>query len=118
LNSLPLFFSADHPYGDVLPWLKQKLSQAGLRMMQTFDLNNARLGPKDCSCPHHGTEACDCQMVVLLVYGKTPEPATLILHSNDGQTWLSLIDRPGQHADANIVIAIRQALEVQSPAGI
>ena len=119
MNSLSPFFSADGPYNDVLPWLKQQLSGAGLRVMQTFDLRLTtplRLG--DCSCPHHGTEQCDCQMVVLLVYGSAPEPVTLVLHGNDGQTWLSLVDQPSQHADTKIVSAIRQALEFNISPGI
>ena len=116
MNSLPPFFSADHPYNDVLPWLKQQLSGAGLRVMQTFDLrltNSLKLG--ECACPHHGTEHCDCQMVVLLVYSSAPEPVSLMLHGNDGQTWLSLVDQPGQHADTKIVRAIHQALEIPAP---
>lgn len=116
MNSLPSFFSADHPYSDVLPWFKQQLSGAGLRVIQTFDLrltNSLRLG--DCACPHHGMEQCDCQMVVLLVYGSAPEPVSLILHGNDGQTWLSFVDQPDQHADPKIVHAIQQALEVHTP---
>ena len=119
MNSLSPFFSADRPYDDVLPWLKQQLSSTGLRVIQTFDLRlttSLRLG--DCSCPHHGTEQCDCQMVVLLVYGSAPEPATLVLHGNDGQTWLSLVDQPSQHVDTNIVNAIQQALEINISTGI
>jgi len=119
MNSLSPFFSADRPYDDVLPWLKQQLSSTGLRVIQTFDLRlttSLRLG--DCSCPHHGTEQCDCQMVVLLVYGSAPEPATLVLHGNDGQTWLSLVDQPRQHADSNIVNVIQQALEINISTGI
>jgi hypothetical protein len=29
-------------------------------------------------------------MVVLLVYGKQDDPATLVIHGKDGKTWLSL----------------------------
>lgn len=111
MNSLTPFFSDHRSYDKLLPWLKQKLSQAGLRAMQTFDLNTARLSIEDCTCPHHGTDTCDCQMIVLLVYGNAPEPATLILHGNDGQSWLSLIDRPGQQTDTATASAIQQALE-------
>ncbi|MFH1906685.1 MAG: hypothetical protein ABIL11_04750 [Chloroflexota bacterium] len=59
--------------------------------------------------------ACDCQMVVLLVYGSAPEPATLILHGNDGQTWLSLVNTPAQHADPSLQSSIEQALEANLP---
>jgi hypothetical protein len=118
VNSPSSIFSINRPYDEVLPWLKQKLSQAGLRTMQTFDLNTVRPDPKDCPCPHHGTGMCNCQMVVLLVYGSAPEPATLILHGNDGQTWLSLIDHPGQRADTKTIAAIQRTLEIQASAGI
>ncbi len=94
----------------ILKWTKEQLSQAGLRVVQTFDLHTARTGLHDCSCPHHGTDNCDCQMVVMLVYGKANEPVTLIIHSNDGKTWLSLADTPIQEADTDIVTSIKQAL--------
>ena len=112
MNSFSPFFSADRSYDEVLPWLKQQLSDAGLRMMQTFDLRlTTSLQQGQCTCPHHGTDQCDCQMVVLLVYGNGPEPASLILHGNDGHTWLSLVDQPAQHAETKIVSTIQQALE-------
>jgi hypothetical protein len=66
--------------GEALQWTSQTLTQNGLRVIQTFDLNTARHTLEDCSCPHHGTSECDCQMVVLLVYGETGGPVTLILH--------------------------------------
>jgi hypothetical protein len=102
----------DRSCDEALKWAQEQLSRAGLRSMRTFDLHTARHALDDCPCPHHGTEACDCQMVVLLVYGKGDEPATLILHGNDGQTRLSLAENPNQRPDAKTIAAIRQALEV------
>jgi len=91
--------------------------------MQTFDLHTARHALDDCPCPNHGTEECDCQMVVLLVYGKTSDvstpldtsPVTLILHGNDGQTWVSIADNPGQRADERLIAAAIRALSQQAP---
>jgi hypothetical protein len=57
-------------------------------------------------------------MVVLLVYGSASEPVTLLLHGNDGQTWLSIADNPRQKADAKLITTIRQALEVRASAAI
>jgi hypothetical protein len=54
-------------------------------------------------------------MVVLLVYGKSLEPVTLILHGNDGQTEISIADNPQQQADAKLITEIQQALEVRVP---
>lgn len=105
------FLSVGQSCDETLQWTKGQLLQANFRFVQTFDLHAARVGLHDCSCPNHGTDACGCQMVVLLVYGKSAEPATLFLHGNDGQTWLSIADDPHQRADAKFLQAIRQALE-------
>ncbi|HPP64453.1 MAG: hypothetical protein M5U11_17150 [Anaerolineales bacterium] len=105
------FLSVNHPCDETLQWTRKQLSRAGLRSVQTFDLHTARAGLHDCSCPNHGTEECDCQMVILLVYGKTEEPATLFLHGNDGQTWLSIADNPQHRADSKLLAGIRQALD-------
>jgi hypothetical protein len=114
MNTYP-FLSINHPCDEALQWTKKQLLQAGLRSIQTFDLNAARAGSHDCPCPNHGTNKCDCQMVVLLVYGKAAEPVTLILHGNDGQTQLSIADDPRQRADAKLISAIQQALELKAP---
>lgn len=131
------FLSINQPSDEALQWTKQQLSQASLRVVQTFDLHTARLAMHDCPCPNHGTEACDCQMVVLLVYGKVADvstglntsvstlpmvvntsPATLILHGNDGQTWVSIANDPQQRTDAKLINSIRQALEIKLPVSI
>lgn len=104
------FLSVTQPCGEALQWVNKQLQKAGLRPVQTFDLSAARNALHECACPNHGTEACDCQMVVVLVYGDTPEPLTLILHGNNGQTWFSMADYPRQGLDAKLSAEIRQAL--------
>jgi hypothetical protein len=115
MNTSP-FLSTNQSCDKTLQWTKIQLAQADLRAVQTFDLHTARIGLHDCSCPNHGTNECDCQMVVLLVYGKDAEPATLILHGNNGQSWLSIVDNPLQRADTILITAIRQTLEINSNA--
>ncbi len=110
------FLSVPDPCEDTADRLQRRLRQNGFRALQTFDLQDVRLELDDCPCPHHGTADCDCQMIVVLVYGKTPEPATLILHGHDGQTWISLAEQPEQTTDSNLVKAVRSALEDDSPA--
>ena len=112
------FLSVNHPCDEALQWTKKQLLQAGLRPIQTFDLHAARLAMQDCPCPNHRTNECDCQMVVLLVYGKAAEPVTLILHGNDGQTWVSIANDPQQRADAKLINSIQQALEIKAPVSI
>lgn len=115
MSTLSPFCTINRSCDETLQWTKMQLSEAGLRAMQTFDLQTARHGMEDCTCPHHGTEACDCQMVVLLVYGKENEPVTLVLHGNNGKTWLSLAENPNQPTDAETISAIQQVLTSQPP---
>jgi len=49
------------------------------------------------------------------VYGKAAEPATLILHGNDGQTWVSIANDSQQQANAKLIHSIQQALETNEP---
>jgi hypothetical protein len=105
------FLSVNQSFDETLQWTKDQLLLSGLRPVQTFDLHAARAGMHDCPCPNHGTNECDCQMVIVLVYGKTEQPVTLILHGNDGQTWLSVADSPHQRSDTKLSAEIRGALE-------
>jgi hypothetical protein len=105
------FLSVNQSCDEALQWAEKQLQRANLRAVQTFDLHAARARLHDCPCPNHGTEQCDCQMVVLLVYGKSTEPETLILHGSDGRTWISIAETPSQPAQTNAMIAIKNALE-------
>lgn len=83
--------------------------QFDLQTARSFDLNVARSLHSDCSCPNHGMEKCDCQMVVLLVYGNFSQPVTLVAHGYDGQTQFRLVNSPQQHPDPILELRIRQA---------
>ncbi len=99
---------------EAIAWVIQQVSSAGLKVLRTFDLQVARLAHTECPCPHHGTDQCDCQMVVLLVYGDSIQPISLVAHSHDGKTWFSLVNTPQQRADPRLEATIRQALTPQS----
>jgi hypothetical protein len=103
--------SVKGPCAVVLPTIRQALARAGLQSLETFDLQAARLAATDCMCPHHGTADCDCQMVVLLVYGASGTPATLIVHGSDGQTWISMPGDASQPTDPTVVAAVEQSLQ-------
>lgn len=116
------FLSVNRSCDEAMPWVNEQLLQAGLRPVQTFDLHTARMGLHDCPCPNHGTNDCDCQLVVMLVYGKTEDvstlpavvntgPVTLILHGNDGQTWLSIAEGPDQRTGMKLSTEIKLVLE-------
>ena len=51
-------------------------------------------------------------MAILLVYGEDHSPITLIAHTHEGKTWISIVDTPLQRADPHLESAIRQALKL------
>jgi len=78
----------------MVPIIRRELVTAGFRVEQSFDLRSALTLLPNCTCPHHGTALCDCQYNVLLIYGQTPIPASLIVHGHDHQCWIALADDP------------------------
>ncbi len=108
------FLTLDQSCETVLQWTNQQLTRTGLRSLQTFNLNNALAGASGCICPHHGTDQCDCQMVILFIYGQSGEPVTLILHGNHGQTWLSFAEAPTVRPNSSLANSIQQLLETQA----
>jgi hypothetical protein len=87
------------------------LCHFGLRVVRSFDLRQVDGLPDDCDCPYHGTGLCDCQMVVLLVYGEAATPATLVAHGRGGKTWLTLVDSPEQRPLPDLAQRITTALQ-------
>jgi len=104
------FLILEQPCDDAIDWVARQIGRAGLQVMRTFDLSVARHTHASCPCPHHGTEQCDCQMVVLMVYGNECQPISIVAHGYNGQTWFSVVDTPQQRADPRLEAAIRQAL--------
>lgn len=93
----------------VIGWLTNLLQDAGLQLSPSFNFRTAL--PKDisCNCPHHANN-CDCDLTVLLVYGSEPEPATLVAHSHNGRTWLSLVDNDVDRPSSMLRLQIKSAL--------
>lgn len=95
----------------------RQLELAGLQVMRSFDLKVARAAHIGCTCPNHGTELCDCQMVVLLVYGQDGPPATLVVHGHDGQTQIAIVETPAQSPASQLVDEIERAVFSNSGSG-
>jgi len=91
--------------------ITQALVAVGLHVVCSFDLQAARDAHTNCTCPHHGTAQCDCQMVVLLVYDRSSQPVTLVAHGHDRETHLAYVDHPDQHPDPQLIAKIRSRLE-------
>ena len=108
MNDNSPFLILDQPCDDAVDWVIGKVNQVGLSVMRTFDLQVAKDAQIAYPCPHHGSELCDCQLVVLLVYAVNLVPVTLIAHGYNNQTWFSVVDTPQQRADPRIDTMIRQ----------
>ncbi len=113
MNAAPMIASLDCSCAEALARISGTLTRRGLRFLQTFDLQDARLSNPACTCPRHGSASCDCQMVVLLVYGEGTAPTAMMLHGSDGQTQVSLLDEPGRTADPLIAAVEESAREIR-----
>ena len=112
-NTYP-FLVLELPCEEAITWLSGRLVQSGLQLQRTFDLRATRGVHAGCSCPHHGTDLCDCQMVVLLLYGEGTRPASLVAHAHNGQTSFALVDNPQQPADRALEITLQQCISARS----
>src|SRR5665648_218851 len=98
------------PDEEAIRWAVNLLEKAGLRVIRTFDLREARLPHSNCPCPHHGTEACDCQMIVLLIYKGEQAPASILVHTFQETSWFYLINTPEHPIDRLLEMLIKKIL--------
>jgi hypothetical protein len=103
-------FTMSQTCDEIVPAIRRELAAAGFRVAQSFDLRSALSLVPNCTCPHHGTELCDCQYNVLLIYGPAPVPASLIVHGHDHQCWIALADDPNGREAARLTVEIIQTL--------
>lgn len=105
------FLMLEGPCDQAVDWLMIKLHQAGLWVVRTFDLQSTRQAQGACPCPHHGTDICDCQMMVLLVYQAHQGPVSIIAHGYNRRTWFSIVNTPQQRPDPHLDAMIRSLVE-------
>ena len=79
----------------VVPAITAVLAQHEYRVARSIDLRSVpTYSAADCPCPHHGTEQCTCQYVVLLVYrpaaGLLEAPRVLTVHTYEQTTLVTL----------------------------
>jgi hypothetical protein len=115
------FLIVEQTYDVAIEQVMEQITKLGLQITQTFDLQQARQAHGNCPCPHHGTEKCDCQLVVILIYGNSPRPATMIAHGHEGRTWFSFVDSPQQHVSHSmetlLVRTLRPPVDAESLGG-
>ena len=108
---MPREFTINASCDEIVGSIRQVLHDAGWRVEQSFDLRAALALVPNCTCPHHGTDLCDCQYNVLLVYRQAMSAlVTLVAHGHDGQCWLVLADPPDGRTTADLEVEIVQAL--------
>ena len=93
-----------------IPFVTEALVDAGFQVVQSFDLQLARAMHNACNCPHHGTDQCNCQYAVFLVYQNNSSPITLVAHGRDGKTEITLIESPEQRPTLALTQQIQSAL--------
>jgi len=111
LTNLAIF---DTSHEAAISWINQQLISIGLIVKPSFDLKTAKSAHTDCACPHHGTVQCDCQIVVLLVFGENEGPISLVVHSQDGRTNLSMTLTSGDGRDDGLTGKIFHTLGYQN----
>lgn len=94
----------------VVGMLTKALEARGYQVERSFDLRSALHFADTCSCPHHGTEHCTCEYVVLFVYEdwSSAPPLIIMAHGRGEMTWVSI--RPSD-MESNLPISIASALD-------
>lgn len=89
------------------------LARQGLAVVPSFDLRSALASHADCPCPHHGTADCDCQFIVLLVYGQAETPVVMTIHGRDSQTEMKIVQDavtiPNPRLAEQVMAVLREA---------
>ena len=86
------------------------LARHGLYVTRSFDLRSALTTHGGCECPHHGTAQCNCQFVVLLVYGEAAEPVVITMHSRDNRTEAKIVHDATAIPDPRLAEAVMTVL--------
>ncbi|MDD5371392.1 MAG: hypothetical protein PHQ40_20110 [Anaerolineaceae bacterium] len=110
-NSNRLLALAQHS-GYLIGELTQALTNRGIVVNRSFDLQSTRAVHTGCGCPYHGTSQCTCQLIVLLIYQLQQPPLTLALEGRDGLTWVSVVHVPGETTDTHLVTLIVESLQL------
>ena len=90
--------------------VERALIGEGLWAFESFDLRSVRALHEGCSCPHHGSAECTCEMVVLLVYPAAGDPVSLVLDGRDGQTCVFIAAETAGAPPASAVEMIGRAV--------
>ncbi len=91
----------------------EEVEKAGMQTLRSFDLDTVRSTRQGFCCPIHGTNACSCHMVILLILLREHGSLTLILEGSDQQTSIYLDTGLGvieEQVDPSLTIALTRAI--------
>lgn len=86
------------------------LTRQGHRVLRSFDLRSALTAQPNSVCPCHGTTPCNCQFVVLLVYGHKARPVVVMAHGHNQETSLQLVSDPQDRSDTDLISEVMTAI--------
>lgn len=96
---------------EALAYAQRQLTEHHVKVVRSFDLKSARATCPEIVCPNHGDAPCDCQLVVLLAYGSSGSPASLVVYSHHGQTEIEITNPLDHVPQPELLETIITALE-------
>lgn len=115
MNHFSPFLIINQTCVKTMQWAADQIRSAGMELLCTFDLQIARQKHFECVCPEHGEKACNCQMMVFMVYQGNNPPISLVGYGNAYQTELYVIDTREQHHDPHMSEKLRNLLSQDVP---
>ena len=94
-------------WDEALARIVRHLESHALRVICSFNLQMDVPADFNCPCAHHGSDACNCSMAVLLVYTPQKPPVSLLVHGHEGRIGFTL-------APSNQQVPDREAAEYVS----
>jgi hypothetical protein len=93
--------------------LMDRLTADGMKVIRSFDLQSVRTAHVNCTCPHHGSDECNCQMVVLQVYDNIGTMLTVVAHGKDNSTNFALVKPPERILERKLKTKVLQAMALE-----
>lgn len=79
--------------------ITQLLTQTGLQVQQSFNLNDVKLLDPNYECPYHTNIPCDCEYNVLLIYSKDAHaPVTLLISGHSESCSIHVVNNANNQA--------------------
>ena len=101
------------PWRPLLRHLLRRFSENGLTVNRTFDLQAARRSLRNASqapCPHHGSNRCTCQYLVLQIRRLGFGSTVLVVHGQDRVTRIATVAEAGEGRGGGVAGQVHREL--------